>query len=556
MSDVTQGSAGAEGPLSEPEEPSYLGVERSVRGWLLTTDHKRIGVMFYVAVLVSLALGGVFALLLRTELLTPDATIIDAATYNRMFTLHGVIMVWLFMIPSIPNVFGNFVLPIMLGAKDLAFPRINLASFYVFLVGAAVTLGGMVAGGADTGWTFYPTYSMRTPMALAPVAFGIFILGVSSIMTSLNFIVTTHTMRAAGLTWSRLPLFVWAIYATSIILLLATPVLGLSVLLVGIDRVTSLGIFDPRYGGDPVLFQHLFWFYSHPAVYIMILPAFGVVSEVVCTFSHKRPASYWAIAVSSLAIAFVGFMTWGHHMFVAGMSELAADIFGVLSMFVAVFSAIKVYTWVATLYKGSIHFNTPLLYFGAFLFLFVFGGMTGVAVATQSLDVHWHDTYFVVAHFHFIMVGGTLTMFLAAAYYWFPKMFGKLYSERVGLLTAIAVFIGFFLTFFPQFLLGNMGMPRRYYSYPAEYQWLHVLSTGGAYLLGAALLGSLANLLVALKWGEPAGRNPWGGRTLEWMTDAAMPVKHNFRAPPVVSRGPYEFQLSEEDARATTAPPS
>ncbi|XXX82554.1 cbb3-type cytochrome c oxidase subunit I [Sorangium sp. So ce134] len=539
----------AEGP-----EPDYLHVDRGVKAWLTTTDHKRIGLMFYAVIVVMLFLGGIFALILRTELLTPERTIIDAATYNRMFTLHGVIMVWLFMIPSIPNAFGNFVLPIMLGAKDLAFPRINLASFYIYLLGAAIAMGGMIAGGTDTGWTFYPTYSLKTPMALFPVVFGIFIVGVSSIMTAVNFIVTTHTMRAEGLTWSRLPLFVWSTYATSIILLFATPVLGLSILLVGIDHVTALGMFDPRFGGDPVLFQHLFWFYSHPAVYIMILPAFGVVSEVVCTFAHKRPASYWAIALSSLGIAFVGFWTWGHHMFVAGMSEYAADVFGVLSMFVAIFSAIKVYTWVATLYRGSIHFNTPLLYFIAFLFLFVFGGMTGVAVATQSLDVHWHDTYFVVAHFHFIMVGGTLTMFLAAAHYWFPKMFGRLYSERVGLLSAASVFLGFFLTFFPQFLLGNMGMPRRYYSYPPRYQWLHVLSTGGAYLLASALVISLLNLVIALKWGRKAGRNPWGGRTLEWMTGAPLPPKHNFSAAPLVRRGPYEFQLSEEDARATTSP--
>ncbi|APR75838.1 Cytochrome c oxidase polypeptide I [Minicystis rosea] len=537
-------------------EPDYLHVDRSVRGWLLTTDHKRIGLMFYAVILLMLFFGGVFALILRTELLTPDRTIISAATYNRMFTLHGVTMVWLFMIPSIPNAFGNFVLPIMLGAKDLAFPRLNLMSFYVYCAGAVITIGGMIAGGTDTGWTFYPTYSLKTPMALFPVVFGIFVVGVSSIMTAVNFIVTTHTMRASGLTWSRLPLFVWGIYATSIILLLATPVLGLSVLLIGIDHLTSLGIFDARFGGDPVLFQHLFWFYSHPAVYIMILPAFGVVSEVVCTYAQKRPASYWAIAISSLGIAFVGFTTWGHHMFVAGMSELAADVFGVLSMFVALFSAIKVYTWVATLYGGAIKFNTPLLYFIAFLFLFVFGGMTGVAVATQSLDVHWHDTYFVVAHFHFIMVGGTLTMFLAAAYYWFPKMFGRLYSERVGLLSASAVFLGFFLTFFPQFLLGNMGMPRRYYSYPPEYQWLHVLATGGAYLLASALFVSLGNLVIALKWGPKAGPNPWNGRTLEWMTEGALPLKHNFPAPPVVDCGPYDFDLSEDTARARTSPPA
>jgi cytochrome c oxidase subunit 1 len=496
-----------------------------------------------------LMLGGLFALLLRTELITPERTIMDAVTYNRMFTLHGVTMVWLFMIPSIPNSFGNFVLPIMLGAKDLAFPRLNLASFYVYLLGCCVTLGAMVAGGADTGWTFYVPYSTTSQSSVVAVVSGVFILGVSSIMTSINFIATTHVMRSRHMGWFRLPLFVWAIYATSIIMLLATPVLGLSMLLVGIDRVYHFGIFDPALGGDPVLFQHLFWFYSHPAVYIMILPAMGVISEVVCTFSRKKPASYAAIAVSSLGIAFVGFGTWGHHMFVAGISEFDANVFGVLSMFVAIFSAIKVVTWVATMHRGSIHFNTPMLYFFWFLFLFVFGGMTGVAVATQSLDVHWHDTYFVVAHFHFIMVGGTLTAFLAAAHYWFPKMFGRLYSERMGLLTSFAVFVGFVFTFFPQFLLGNAGMPRRYYNYPPRYQWLHVLSTGGAWLLAGALFLTLINLLVALRWGPRAPRNPWGSRSYEWLTPI-VPGKHNFETTPVIGRGPYDYDADEDAAHA------
>ncbi|HKP60527.1 MAG TPA: cbb3-type cytochrome c oxidase subunit I, partial [Polyangiales bacterium] len=427
-----------------PREPDYLH-GGGLAGWLNTRDHKRIAIMFYVAVLVMFMLGGVFALLVRTELLTPDRTIMDAMTYNRLFTWHGIVMVWLFLIPSIPNVFGNFILPIQIGARDLAFPKLNLASFYVYLAGALIVLGGMFAGGTDTGWTFYTPYSETTPDALFPVVFGIFVLGVSSIMTGLNFIATVHMLRAKGMHWRRMPLFVWAIYATSIILVLATPVLGLSVLLVGLDHLFHLGLFNPAVGGDPVLFQHLFWFYSHPAVYIMILPAMGVVSEVVCTFAHRRPASYNAIAFSSLGIAFIGFLTWGHHMFVAGISVIDAGVFGILSMFVAIFSAIKVFTWVATLYRGEIVFNTPLLYFFGFLFLFIFGGMTGVAVATQSLDVHWHDTYFVVAHFHFIMVGGSVTAFLAAAYYWFPKMFGRLYSERVGLLTATSVFIGFVL---------------------------------------------------------------------------------------------------------------
>jgi cytochrome c oxidase subunit 1 len=496
--------------------------------------------MFLLATSTSLLLGGIFALLVRVELLTPNRTIMDAVTYNRLFTLHGIVMVFMFMIPAIPTVFGNFLLPMMLGAKDVAFPRLNLASFYVYTLGAAITLVAMIAGGADMGWTFYTPYSTTSPSAVAPVGLGVFVLGLSSIMTGLNFIVTTHTLRAKNLTWHKLPLFVWSIYATSIIQVLATPVLGMSLLLVVLDRAWQLGIFDPRLGGDPLLFQHLFWFYSHPAVYIMILPAMGVITEVVCTFSHRGPASYRAIAYSSLGIAFVGFLTWGHHMFVSGMSLLDTGIFGILSMFVAIFSAIKVVTWTATLRHGSIRLTTPLIYFFAFLFLFVFGGMTGVAVATSSLDLHWHDTYFVVAHFHFIMVGGTLTAYLAALHYWFPKMFGRMYSERWGTVASITVFMGFFFTFMPQFLLGNAGMPRRYYSYPPEFQWLNVMSTAGASVLAAGMLLTLGYLLVALFRGARASENPWDSRSYEWLTRSP-PPKHNFEQQPSMDSGPYDF---------------
>ena len=400
-------------------------------------------------------------------------------------------MVWLFMIPSIPAAFGNFLVPIMLGAKDVAFPRLNLLSYYLYLVGALIVLVAMQAGGLDTGWTFYTPYSVQTPSAVVPTLFGIFILGFSTILTGLNFIVTVHTMRTRGMGWMKMPLFVWSIYGTSIIQVLATPVLGLSLLLVCVDHALSWGIFDPARGGDPVLYQHLFWFYSHPAVYIMILPAMGVISEVVCTFSRKNPLSYKGIAYSSLGIAFVGFLTWGHHMFVAGMSVFDAGAFGVLSMLVGIFSAIKVFNWVGTLKGGSVAFQTPILYAFAFLFLFVFGGMTGVAVATMSLDVHWHDTYFVVAHFHFIMVGGTLTAYLAGLHYWFPKITGKTYSERWGLLSATLTSAGFFVTFFPQFLLGNAGMPRRYYDYPPQFQALHVISTVGSWILAMGMMTTL-----------------------------------------------------------------
>jgi cytochrome c oxidase subunit 1 len=525
-------------------DASYLSVDRSVRGWLLTHDHKRIGVMFLVANALALFVGGVFALLLRLELLTPGSDLVTPTTYNRLFTLHGVTMVWLFMIPAIPAGFGNFLLPIMVGARDVAFPRLNLASFWIYVLGALITVFGMFVGGADTGWTFYVPYSSSTATRLVPVLIGVFVLGISTIITGINFITTIHTMRDEQVGWSDVPLFAWALYGTSIIQVLATPVLGLTLLLVGCDHALDLGIFDAARGGDPLLYQHLFWFYSHPAVYIMVLPGMGVISEVVSTFSRKNPLSYRMLVVSTLGIALVGFLSWGHHMFTAGMSTFDAAAFGVLSMLVAVFSAIKVFTWVGTLYQGSITLATPFVYAGAFLFLFVFGGMTGVAVAATSLDVHWHDTYFVVAHFHFIMVGGTLTAYLAALHYWFPKISGRRYPERWGVAGAAMVFWGFLATFVPQFLLGNAGMPRRYATYPAEFQALHAVSTAGSWVLAAGLLLALVTLLVSLVRGERAGASPWGSASFEWRTPSPPPVE-NYVTRLDARRGPYDYGAPE-----------
>ena len=530
-------------PASSPayNTPNYLNAEKGVRSWLTTLDHKRIGVMYLVLTVVGLLLGGVFALLLRIELLTPGPTIMDAMTYNRMFTLHGVVMIFLFMIPAIPGIFGNFFIPLMIGAQDVAFPRINLLSVYLYLLGAAIALVGMINGGTDTGWTFYTPYSTTTVTTVAPVLLGAFILGMGSIVTGLNFIVTVHTMRAPGITWMRLPLFVWAMYATSVIQVLATPVLGMTLLLVAFEKVFGFGIFDPARGGDPILFQHLFWFYSHPAVYIMVLPAMGVVSEVVQAFARKNMFGYKAVAFSSLGIAFVGFFVWGHHLFTSGQSTFASGVFGVLSMFVGLFTAIKVFNWVATLYKGAIQVSAPFVYFMGFLYFLIFGGLTGIALSTVSLDVHWQDTYFVVAHFHFIMVGGTIMAFLAGLHYWWPKMFGKMYSERWALAAATLVFVGFNITFVPQFLLGNMGMPRRYYAYAEQFQPLNVVSTVGALLLGFGFLVVLVSLVVSLVKGRISGPNPWESRGYEWDTPSP-PSLLNFPETPTYDRGPHEYQ--------------
>jgi cytochrome c oxidase subunit I len=532
--------------------PSYLTDETSLRSWLLTLDHKRIGVMYLFWVLLFFLMGGALAMAIRLELLTPGPSFMDATTYNQTFTLHGVIMIFMFMVPGIPGAFGNFMLPLMLGARDVAFPRLNLASLYVYLTGAFFTLWGMVNGGIDTGWTFYVPYSVQTTNTVVPIMLGLFIIGFSSILTGINFIATTHTMRAPGITWFKMPLFVWSLYATSIIQVLATPVLGVALLLVLIENSFNMGIFDPALGGDPVLFQHLFWFYSHPAVYIMVLPAFGIISEVVSAFSRKNLFGYRAVAFASLGIAFVGFFVWGHHMFVSGQSTFDAGLFAVLTMLVGVFTAIKVFNWVGTVYAGAVDFKTPFAYFCGFLFFTVFGGMTGIAVATVSLDVHWHDTYFVVAHFHFVMVGAVVMAFLAALHYWFPKMFGKSYPEGWGLVAAALVVIGFAATFIPQFLMGNFGMPRRYFTYPERYQALHVASTAGASLLLFGFAIITVYLVYSLAYGQASGRNPWGSRGYEWRTESPPPT-HNFIGPqPTYDAEPHLYVEPEKTEQPTS----
>jgi cytochrome c oxidase subunit I len=538
-------------PETSFERPTYLNSDYGWKSWLLTLDHKRIAILYLISVTIFFAIGGTFAGLIRLELLTPEGDLMGPDTYNRVFTMHGIIMVFFFLIPAIPAVLGNFLVPLMVGAKDLAMPRLNLASWYVYNLGGLFTLWAIIHGGVDTGWTFYTPFSTTySNTYVVPTALGIFITGFSTIFTALNFIITIHRMRAPGLSWFRLPLFIWSTYATSLIIMLGTPVIAITVLLVGIERVLHLGIFDPRLGGDPVLFEHMFWFYSHPAVYIMILPAMGVVSELVAAFARKKVFGYRVVAFASVAIAVLGFLVWGHHLFVAGESIYSATVFSVLSMLVAVPSAVKVFNWTATLYEGSISYQTPMLYALGFIGLFTIGGLTGVMVATLGIDVHVHDTYFVVAHFHYVMVGGTIMGYLGGLHYWWPKMTGRLYPGFFSKLSALLVFVGFNLTFFPQFILGYMGMPRRYWSYPPEFQVLNVLSTAGASVLGVGYLLPILYFAWSLKYGERSGDNPWGAVGLEWDTPSPPPTE-NFFTPPVVTHEPYEYTREDVHNRMT-----
>ena len=531
--------------LAVPARESYLEAGFTLWSWLSSVDHKRIAVLYAISITAFFFVGGAAATLIRLELITPAGDFVSADTYNKLFTMHGVIMVWFFLIPSIPSTFGNFLVPLMIGARDLAFPRLNLLSWYLYILGGLFTVGALVAGGVDTGWTFYTPFStMFSNTHVIAAVSGVFIVGFSSILTGINFIVTIHKMRAPGMTWFRLPLFIWSMYATSIIFVLATPVLAMTLFLIAIERFFGVGVFDPALGGDPLLFQHLFWFYSHPAVYVMILPAMGVASEIITCFSRKSVFAYRSMAFAVLAIAIIGFLVWGHHMFVSGQSIYASVVFSILSFLVAIPSAIKVFNWTATLYKGSISFEAPMLYALGFVGLFTVGGMTGLFLASLALDVHLHDTYFVIAHFHYIMVGGAVMAFLGAVHFWWPKVTGRMYSDRWARFAAIVVFVGFNLTFLPQFLLGYLGMPRRYHEYPAEFQVLNVLSSAGASVLALGYLLPLCYLLWSLRYGARAGPNPWRAKGLEWETASPPPVE-NFTTLPVVTGPPYAY--SPED---------
>ena len=523
----------------------YLNASYGVKSWLFTKDHKRIALLYLASITFMFFIGGAAAVLIRLHLIEPQGSLVEPETFNKLFTMHGVVMIFFFLIPAIPAVLGNFILPIMIGARDLAFPRLNLLSWYVYVVGATLTLIALLSGGVDTGWTFYTPYSSTYSNSnVILVGLGAFVTGFSSILTGLNFIVTIHKMRAPGLTWFRLPLFIWAMYATSIIILLGTPVIAITIALLALERLLHVGIFDPRLGGDPLLFQHLFWFYSHPAVYIMVLPGMGVVSELISCFSKKRVFGYSFIAFSSMAIAVISFLVWGHHLFVTGQSIYAGLIFSALSFLVAIPSAVKVFNWTATLYKGSISYDAPMLYALGFIGLFTMGGLTGMFLASLATDVHLNGTYFIVAHFHYIMVGGTVMAYLGGIHFWWPKISGRMYSEGWARFAAFVIFVGFNLTFFPQFMLGYLGMPRRYAYYPPEFQVLNVMSSAGASILGIGYLIPLVYLVYSLRYGPVASANPWGAKGLEWRTSSPPPTE-NFEVTPIVTEEAYAYEIKE-----------
>jgi cytochrome c oxidase subunit 1 len=527
--------------IPQESRVNYLNASYGVKSWLFTVDHKRIALLYLVSITFMFLVGGGAAVLMRIHLIEPAGALVQPETYNKLFSAHGIIMVFFFLVPSIPATLGNFLVPLMIGAKDLAFPKLNLLSWYIYVVGALFTLYAVISGGVDTGWTFYTPYSSTYAHSqVIPAAIGVFITGFSSILTGLNFIVTIHKMRAPGLTWFRLPPFIWTMYATSVIFILGTPVLAITIFLLGVERLLHVGIFDPALGGDPLLFQHLFWFYSHPAVYIMILPGMGVVSELIAAFSRKRIYGYSMVAYSTFAIAIISFLVWGHHMFVSGQSIYAGLIFSVLSFLVAIPSAIKVFNWTATLYKGSISYQAPMLYALGFIGLFTMGGLTGLFLAALATDVHLNGTYFIVAHFHYIMVGGAVMAYMGGLHYWWPKISGRMYPDMWARIAAVIIFVGFNLTFFPQFMLGYLGMPRRYAVYPPEFQVLNVMSSAGASILGIGYLIPLVYLIWSMRYGPVAPANPWGAKGLEWTVPSPPPTE-NFEETPIVTEEAYNY---------------
>jgi cytochrome c oxidase subunit I len=552
--------------LAPPAPPPQTYLEhrdhRGIFRWILSTDHKRIGILYLTTMLGFFLVGITLAFLIRLELLKPGSTIVSGRTYNTFFSLHGLTMVFLFVIPGLSASFGNFFLPLHIGARDVAFPRLNLLSWWLFLTGGLMVYASnlFAPGMLDTGWTLYVPYSITTNANVSLAVFGVFVIGFSSILSGLNFVTTVHRMRAPGMTWGRLPLFTWAVYTTGWIQMLATPILGITLALIAAERLVGIGVFDPVRGGDPLTFQHMFWIYSHPAVYIMILPAFGAISEIVPVFSQRRLYGYWFLVASTAGIALIGYLVWGHHMFTSGMSDSGRFVFSLLTFLVAVPTGIKIFNWTSTLYKGSIRLEAPLLYALAFIFLFSIGGLSGLVQGAVAADIHLHDTYYIVAHFHYVMLGGTGFAFFGALHYWWPKMTGRMYFRRPAFIAWLLLFAGFNTVFFPKFILGFQGMPRRYFDYLPQYAGLQMLSTIGSWVLIAGVLLMLGSLVVSLRRGARATSNPWGAATLEWTTSSPPPPE-NYRELPDVKHGPYEIGPDvekEEEARAAepSPPPS
>ena len=514
-----------------------------ITSWIFSTDHKRIGFLYFYSVFTFFLIAVVLGVLLRIELMAPGRTIMGPQTYNAIFTVHGVLMIFLFIIPGFPGAFGNLVMPLQIGARDVAFPRLNLFSWWLYMFGAAVIIASLFTGGGppDTGWTFYVPFAERTTTNVSLAVFGVFTVGFSSIVTGLNFVTTIHRLRAPGMTWGRLPLFVWSIYATAWIQVLATPILGITLALIIAERFLGTGLFDPGRGGDPLMYQHLFWIYSHPAVYIMILPGMGIISDIIPVFARKPIFGYKMIAFSSLAIAGAGSLVWGHHMFTSGMSDTAILVFSFLTFVVAIPSAIKVFNWVSTLYRGSISLEVPMLFALSFILLFSIGGLTGLILGAAATDIHVHDTMFVVGHFHYVIFGGSVFALFGAMHYWLPKFYGRRYAEKPAVVAWALMFVGFNITYFTMMVLGMEGMPRRYYDYLPEFATLNLASTIGSWILVVGLALLLVNLFRGLFRGEPIGRNPWGAATLEW-TIATPPATENFEEEPVVTHGPYDFK--------------
>ena len=537
MSDVTATATNDRGFFGEGNYPGIFG-------WIFSTDHKRIGLLYFWSVIAFFCVGVLLGLLLRLELFAPGETIMSAQTYNAAFTLHGVIMIFLFIIPGIPAAFGNLIMPIQIGARDVSFPKLNLFSWYLYITGAVLAVTSLFTGGGppDTGWTFYVPFSAQTSTNVSLAAIAVFILGFSSILTGLNFVTTIHRLRTEGMTWMRIPLFTWSLYATAWIQILATPVIGITVALLFAERVLGTGLFDPSQGGDPIMFQHLFWIYSHPAVYIMVLPGMGVISDIIPVFSRKPAFGYKAIVVSSVAIAFAGSLVWAHHMYTSGMSDLAVMVFSFLTFIVAIPSAIKVFNWLATMYQGSILLDPPLLYALSFILLFTIGGLSGLVLGAAAADVHVHDTYFVVGHFHFVMFGGTGMAFFAAMHYWLPKIYGRMYDKTVASVAWGVIMIGFLILYITMKVVGMQGMPRRYYDYVPEFTGLNQLATVGSWILAVGLILMFVNIFRGIFKGDPVEANPWGGASLEWQIPSPPPTENFGEEDPVVTHGPYDFK--------------